>query len=235
MKVDILRFPPMEGKQQITWGSHQTQLHKNRVKTVVGPSLKTRPLYPLGWFSQLFFCLVGSSPSSSKGESCLERRTSAQPMKDHYLTTVIQNAVSVAIAVSVVIGKNRLNAEITFHIALKTRFGQLKNLSIVAVSSRIGHILNHCNGGSPVHRSAGLCNWESGAPQGTASLSGPFPQTSIFYHTHFHPFRKWVKIFGKHEMWRPTTCLTLIFGNKRLRVGWLWLNKHLTLLFLFFF
>jgi len=52
------------------------------------------------------------------------------------LWSVIQNAVSVAI------GKNRLNAEIAFHIAPKTRFGQLKNLSNAAVSSRIGHILN---------------------------------------------------------------------------------------------
>ena len=51
----------------------------------------------------------------------------------------IQNAVSVAI------GKNRLNAEIAFYIAPKTRFGQLKNLSNAAVSSRIGHILNHCS------------------------------------------------------------------------------------------
>jgi len=49
---------------------------------------------------------------------------------------VIQNAVSF------VIGKNRLNAEIPFHIAAKMRFGQLKNLSNVAVLSRIGHILN---------------------------------------------------------------------------------------------
>jgi len=50
---------------------------------------------------------------------------------------VIQNAVSVTI------GKNRLNVEIAFHIALKTRFGQLKNLSNAAVLSRIGHILIH--------------------------------------------------------------------------------------------
>ena len=54
--------------------------------------------------------------------------------------TVIQNAVSVAIR------KNHLNAEITFHIAAKIRFGQLKNLSNPAFLSRIGHILNHCNG-----------------------------------------------------------------------------------------
>ena len=58
--------------------------------------------------------------------------------------SVIKNAVSVTIAVSVAIGKNRLNAEVVFHIALKTRFSQLKNLSDAAVSSRIGHILNHC-------------------------------------------------------------------------------------------
>ena len=59
------------------------------------------------------------------------------------LESVIQNAVLVVIAVSVAIGKNRLNAEIAFHVAPKTRFGQLKNLSNAAVSSRIGHILNH--------------------------------------------------------------------------------------------
>ena len=53
------------------------------------------------------------------------------------LWSVIQNAVSVAIR------KNRLNAEIAFHIAVKIRFGQLKNLSKAAVSSRMGHILNH--------------------------------------------------------------------------------------------
>ena len=51
--------------------------------------------------------------------------------------SMIQNAVSVAI------GKNRLNAEIAFHIAVKTWFGQLKNLSNAAVSSQIDHILNH--------------------------------------------------------------------------------------------
>ena len=51
---------------------------------------------------------------------------------------VIQNAISVAI------GKNRLNAEIAFHIPAKTRFGQLNNLSNAAVSSRIAHILNYC-------------------------------------------------------------------------------------------
>jgi len=44
--------------------------------------------------------------------------------------------------VLVAIRKNCLNAEIAFHIAAKTRFGQLKNLSNAAVSSRIGHILN---------------------------------------------------------------------------------------------
>jgi len=59
-------------------------------------------------------------------------------LDDNVIKTVIQNAVSVAI------GKNRLNAEIAFHIALKTRLGQLKNLSNAAISSRIGHILNHC-------------------------------------------------------------------------------------------
>jgi len=56
---------------------------------------------------------------------------------------VIQKAVLVAIAVSVAIGKNRLNEEIAFHMAAKTQFGQLKNLSNAAVLSRIGHILNH--------------------------------------------------------------------------------------------
>jgi len=50
--------------------------------------------------------------------------------------------VSVAIAVSVAIWKNRSNAEIAFHNTAKTRFGQLKNLSNAAVSSQIGHILN---------------------------------------------------------------------------------------------
>jgi len=48
---------------------------------------------------------------------------------------VIQNVISVVIAVSIAIGKIRLNAEIAF--------GQLKNFSNVAVSSRIGLILNH--------------------------------------------------------------------------------------------
>ena len=57
---------------------------------------------------------------------------------------MIQNAVSHAIAVSVAIGKIRLNAEIAFYIVAKARFGQLKNLSNTAVSSWIGHILNHC-------------------------------------------------------------------------------------------
>ena len=56
----------------------------------------------------------------------------------------IQNAVSVAIAVPVAIRKNRLNAKIALHIAAKTQFGLLKNLSNAAVSSRIGHILNPC-------------------------------------------------------------------------------------------
>ena len=55
---------------------------------------------------------------------------------------MIQNSASVTIAVSVSIGKNRLNAEIAFHIAVKTH-GQLKNLFDAAVSSRISHILNH--------------------------------------------------------------------------------------------
>jgi len=53
----------------------------------------------------------------------------------------IQGAVSVAIAVSVTIGKNRFNAEIVFHIAAKTQFDQLKNLSNAAILSRISHIL----------------------------------------------------------------------------------------------
>ena len=39
--------------------------------------------------------------------------------------------------------ENRLYVEIAFHNAAKTRFGQLKNLSNAAVSSQIGHILNH--------------------------------------------------------------------------------------------
>ena len=55
---------------------------------------------------------------------------------------IIRNAVFVVIAVSVVFGKNRLNAEIAFHIAAKMRFGRPKNLSYTAISSRIGHILN---------------------------------------------------------------------------------------------
>jgi len=57
-------------------------------------------------------------------------------------TAGIQKEVSVAIAVSVGIWKNRSNAKIAFHITVKTRIGQLKNLSNVAVSSVIGHILN---------------------------------------------------------------------------------------------
>jgi len=59
------------------------------------------------------------------------------------LETVIQNAVWVTIAVSVAIGKNRLNAKIGVHIGAKTRFVQLKNFSNAVVSSRIGHVLNH--------------------------------------------------------------------------------------------
>jgi len=51
--------------------------------------------------------------------------------------SVIQNAVPIAI------GKNCLNAEIAFHMAAKTQFGQLKNISNVAVLSWIGHIFNH--------------------------------------------------------------------------------------------
>jgi len=47
-------------------------------------------------------------------------------VKNDAFESVIQNAVSVTIAVSVAIGKNRLNAEIAFHIAAKMRFGQLK-------------------------------------------------------------------------------------------------------------
>ena len=45
-------------------------------------------------------------------------------------------------AVLVVIWENRPNAEIAFHIALKTWFGQFKNLSDTDVSSWISHILN---------------------------------------------------------------------------------------------
>jgi len=44
----------------------------------------------------------------------------------------IQNAVSVAIPVSVMIGKNRLNAEIASRVAVRMRFGQLKNLSAIS-------------------------------------------------------------------------------------------------------
>ena len=40
--------------------------------------------------------------------------------------------------------QNRSNAEIAFDIAVKTRFGQLKNLFDAAISFRIGHILNPC-------------------------------------------------------------------------------------------
>jgi len=54
----------------------------------------------------------------------------------------IQNAVSITIAVSVAIWKKRSDAEITLYIAVKTQFGQLKNLSNAAVSSQISHILN---------------------------------------------------------------------------------------------
>ena len=54
----------------------------------------------------------------------------------------IQNAILVTIAVSVSIGENRSISEIAFHIAAKMQFGQLKNLSNVAVLSRFGHILN---------------------------------------------------------------------------------------------
>jgi len=39
--------------------------------------------------------------------------------------------------------KNRINAEIVFHIAGKIRLDQLKNLSNAVVSFRIDHILNH--------------------------------------------------------------------------------------------
>ena len=51
-------------------------------------------------------------------------------------TARIQNATSVAIE------KNRSNAKIASHIAVKMRFGQLKNLSNAAVSLWIYHILN---------------------------------------------------------------------------------------------
>jgi len=54
----------------------------------------------------------------------------------------IQNAVSIAIALSVAILKNRSYTEITFNIAAKKQFGQLKSLSNAAISSQIGHILN---------------------------------------------------------------------------------------------
>jgi len=54
----------------------------------------------------------------------------------------IQNAILVATAVSVAIWQIPSNAEITSHIAAITQFGQLKNLSNVAVSSQISHILN---------------------------------------------------------------------------------------------
>ena len=59
-------------------------------------------------------------------------------------SSVIQNEVSVAIVALVGIGKYHLNAEIVFHIAPKTWFGQLKNLFNAAVLSRISYILNHC-------------------------------------------------------------------------------------------
>jgi len=48
----------------------------------------------------------------------------------------IQNVVSVAT------GKNCSNSEITLHVAAKTRFAQLKNLSNTAISPGFGHILN---------------------------------------------------------------------------------------------
>jgi len=54
----------------------------------------------------------------------------------------MQNAIWVVIAVLVTIWKNRSNAEIAFHIAWKTWFSQLRNLSDAADSSQIGHILN---------------------------------------------------------------------------------------------
>lgn len=63
-------------------------------------------------------------------------------MCKHVGSPRIQNAVSITIAVLVAIWKNRSNAEITFHITAKMRFGQLRNLSDAAVLSRIGHILN---------------------------------------------------------------------------------------------
>jgi len=67
-----------------------------------------------------------------------------------WLRATIQNAVSVAIAITgpmqncevgiqtavlVVIGKNHYNAEIAFHFAAKIQFIQLNNLSNAAISS----------------------------------------------------------------------------------------------------
>jgi len=42
--------------------------------------------------------------------------------------------------------KNRSNAEIAFHITAYMQFGQLKNLSNVAILSQIGHILRTVKG-----------------------------------------------------------------------------------------
>jgi len=108
-------------------------------------------------------------------------------LRQHKFIAVIQNTVSVAIEVSVTIGKIRINAKIPFHIATKTRFVQLKNFSNAAVSSRISHILNHWFVALIGHLSRkGLRGnlflgggvWRGG---GTTSkcLSGPEPQTFL--------------------------------------------------------
>ena len=64
----------------------------------------------------------------------------------------IQTAVSIVIAVSLTICNNCSNAEITSHIAGKTRFSQPKTLSNTTVSSRIRHILNPCCATSSYNR-----------------------------------------------------------------------------------
>ena len=79
--------------------------------------------------------LLNGNPKKTK--KCQSNTTKVIDSKVKLKLKVIQNALSVAIR------KIRLNAEITFYIAAKTWFGQLKNLSNVAVSSRISHILNH--------------------------------------------------------------------------------------------
>ena len=55
--------------------------------------------------------------------------------KDITVPQVIQNAILVAIGSLII--------HIAFHIAAKTQFGQLTNLSNAAVLSQIGQNLNH--------------------------------------------------------------------------------------------